>query len=74
MYEGTDEMMTALIIAMTATTLVLAAVILTVITGWFPRVAALFARVLELLFWRGADTRRLDPRDRSELMARLWVP
>jgi hypothetical protein len=66
-------MLTALIITTTATTLVLAAVVLTIVTGWFPRLAALAVRSLEFLLWRG-DTPRLDPRERSELMARLWVP
>lgn len=66
-------MLTALIIAATATILILAAVVLTIVTGWFPRLAALAARSLELMLWRG-KTPRLDPRDRSELMARLWVP
>lgn len=66
-------MLTALIIAATATALILAATILMVAKGWFPRLAALAARALALLFWRGGKT-RLDPRDRAELVARLWVP
>lgn len=65
-------MLTALIIALTATALTLAAVILTVLTGWFPRLAALFARGLEAGLSSG-QPRRLDPRDRAEMMARLWI-
>jgi hypothetical protein len=64
--------MTALIIALTATALVLVAVILTVLTGWFPRLAALAARGLEMVAPAG-QPRRLDPRDRAEMIARLWV-
>ena len=42
-------MLTALIIATTATALILTIAVITVLTGWFPR-------------------------DRAELVARLWVP
>jgi len=66
-------MLTALIIALTATTFILAVVILTVLTGWFPRLAALVARGLEMVL-PGGQPRRLDPRERAELIARLWVP
>ncbi len=66
-------MLTALIIAMTATALVLAIAVITVLTGWFPRLAALAARSLESLLCRG-EPPRLSRRDRTEMMARLWVP
>ncbi len=66
-------MLTALIIAATATALILTIAVLTVLTGWFPRLAALAARSLESLLCRG-EPPRLSPRDRAELMARLWVP
>ncbi len=66
-------MLTALIIALTATTFILAVVILTVLTGWFPRLAALVARALEIVLLSG-QPRRLDRRERAELAARLWVP
>ena len=66
-------MLTALIITATAVMLTLAAMVLTVLTGWFPRLAALAARCLEILF-RRADRESLTPRDRAELIARLWVP
>ncbi len=66
-------MLTALIIASTATALTLTIAVLTVLTGWFPRLAALAARSLESLLCRG-EPPRLSPRDRAELMARLWVP
>jgi hypothetical protein len=65
-------MLTALIIALTATAFMLVAVI-TVLAGWFPRLAALAARGLEMLLPAG-QPRRLDPRERAELIARLWVP
>ena len=65
-------MLTALIIALTATTFVLAVVILTVLTGWFPRLVALAARGLEMVLPSG-QPRRLDPRDRAEMVARLWI-
>lgn len=65
-------MVTALIIALTATAFVLAVAVLTVTAGWFPRLAALTARGLETLHPSG-QPRRLDPRDRAEMMARLWV-
>jgi hypothetical protein len=64
--------MTALIIALAATAFILAAVTLTVLTGWFPRLAALAARGLEGVLPSGRP-RRLDPRDRAEMMARLWI-
>jgi hypothetical protein len=64
--------MTALIMALAATALILAAVILTVLTGWFPRLAAVAARGLEAVL-RGGQPRRLDPRDRAEMAARLWI-
>jgi hypothetical protein len=65
-------MLTALIIALTATTFILAVVILTVLTGWFPRLAALVARGLEMVL-PGGQPRRLDPRERAEIAARLWI-
>jgi hypothetical protein len=64
--------MTALIMALAATALILATVILTVLTGWFPRLAALAARGLEAVL-HGGQPRRLDPRDRAEMAARLWI-
>ena len=66
-------MLTALIIVTTATALVLAIGVITVLTGWFPRPAALAALSLEPLLHRG-EPLRLDPRDRAGLSARLWVP
>ncbi len=66
-------MLTALIIATTATALILTIAVLTVLTGWFPRLAALAARSLESLLCRG-EPPQLNPRDRAELIARLWVP
>ena len=65
-------MVTALIIALAATAFMLAAVILTVLAGWFPRLAALAARGLEMLL-PGGQPRRLDPRERAEMVARLWI-
>ena len=66
-------MLAALIIAAIAATLTLAAVVLTVVTGWFPRLTALGVRLLELLLCP-SEAPRLTQRDRSELIARLWVP
>jgi hypothetical protein len=65
-------MVTALIIAMAATAFMLAAVILTVLAGWFPRLAAVAARGLEMVLPSG-QPRRLDPRERAEMVARLWI-
>ncbi len=65
-------MVTALIIALTVTAFMLAAVILTVLAGWFPRLAALAARGLEMVL-PGGQPRRLDPRERAEMVARLWI-
>jgi hypothetical protein len=65
-------MVTALIIALAATAFMLAAVILTVLAGWFPRLAALAARGLEMVL-PGGQPRRLDPRERAEMVARLWI-
>ncbi len=65
-------MVTALIIALTVTAFILAAVILTVLAGWFPRLAALAARGLEMVL-PGGQPRRLDPRERAEMVARLWI-
>ena len=66
-------MLTALIITATATALVLAAIVLTVLTGWFPRLAAIGARSLAALMWP-SEPRKLSRRERYELLARLWVP
>ncbi|HLB26217.1 MAG TPA: hypothetical protein VJN32_01090 [Dehalococcoidia bacterium] len=66
-------MLTALIITATATALVLAAVALAVLTGWFPRLAAIAARALAATIWPGQPT-KLSRRERYELIARLWVP
>jgi hypothetical protein len=66
-------MLTALIIATTATTLILTIAVITVLTGWFPRLAALAVHSLESLLC-GGEPPRLSPRDRDELIARLWVP
>jgi hypothetical protein len=65
-------MVTALIIALAATAFMLAAVILTVLAGWFPRLAAVAARGLEMVL-PGGPPRRLDPRERAEMVARLWI-
>ncbi len=65
-------MVTALIIALAATAFMLAAVILTVLAGWFPRLAAVAARGLEMVL-PGGQPRRLDPRERAEMVARLWI-
>jgi len=66
-------MLTALIITATATALVLAAIVLAVLTGWFPRLAAIAARSLAALIWP-SQPRRLSRRERYELIGRLWVP
>ena len=66
-------MLTALIIATTATTLILTITVITVLTGWFPRLAALAAHSLDSLLC-GGEPLRLSQRDRAELIARLWVP
>ena len=65
-------MVTALIIALAATAFMLAAVILTVLAGWFPRLAALAARGLKMVLPSGQPL-RLDPRERAEMAARLWI-
>ena len=65
-------MVTALIIALAATAFMLAAVILTILAGWFPRLAAVAARGLEMVL-PGGQPRRLDPRERAEMVARLWI-
>ena len=66
-------MLTALIITATATALVLAAIVLAIVTGWFPRLAAIIARILATLLWP-SEPRKLSRRERYELLARLWVP
>ena len=66
-------MLTALIVVTTATALVLAIAVITVLTGWFPRPAALAALSLESLLHRG-DPLPLDPRDRAQPIARPLVP
>ncbi len=66
-------MLTALIIATTVTALIMTIAVITVLTGWFPRLAALAIHSLESLF-RSGEPPRLSPRDRAELVARLWVP
>ncbi|MEE8385063.1 MAG: hypothetical protein V3S01_04025 [Dehalococcoidia bacterium] len=65
-------MLTALIIATTVTALILTMAVITVLIGWFPRLAALAVHSLESLLCGGEP--RLSPRDRAELVARLWVP
>ena len=65
-------MLTALIIATTATALILTIAVLTALTGWLPRPAVLAAGGLESLPYRGEPL--LSPHDRAELIARLWVP
>ncbi len=66
-------MLGALITTATATALTLAATVPTVLTGCLRRFTALFGRGLEASLRHGG-TPRLSPRDRSELVARLWVP
>lgn len=66
-------MLTALITATTLAVLLLVTALIVVLTGWFPRLAALTARAIDLLPRHGGSP-RLDPRERSELLARLWVP
>ena len=66
-------MLAALITATTTAILLLAAALVVVLTGWFPHLAAFTARAIDLIPWYG-EPQRLDPRERSELLARLWVP
>jgi hypothetical protein len=66
-------MLAALIIATAATALLVAVMVFLIVTGWFPRLSALLVRGIESVL-RPSDTRRLNRRDRSELVARLWVP
>ncbi len=66
-------MLTVLIITATATALVLATIVLAVVTGWFPRLAAIAARGLATVLWPSEPT-KLSRRERYELIARLWVP
>ena len=66
-------MLGALITTAIAAALTLTATVLTVVSGWLRRLTALSVRGLELSL-RGGGTPRLSPRERSELVARLWVP
>ena len=66
-------MLTALIIATTATALILTFAVITALTGGFPPLAALAAHSLKSLLG-GGEPLRLSPQDRAELVARLWVP
>lgn len=65
-------MVTALDIALAATAFILATVIVMVLAGCFPRLAAMAARGLEAVFPSG-QPRRLDLRERAEMTARLWI-
>ena len=66
-------MITGLIILTIATGLVLTAGLMVILTGWFSRLAALSYHTVDSQSLRG-ETTRLDARERSELLARLWVP
>ena len=66
-------MLTALIITATAAALVLAAIVLSVLTGWVPRLAAIGGRRVAAVL-RGGGPTKLSRRERYELIARLWVP
>ncbi len=44
-----------------------------VLSGWFPRLAALAANGLDRLFSMG-EAKPLTPQERAEIIARLWVP
>lgn len=44
-----------------------------VLSGWFPRLAALAANGLDRLFSMG-EAKPLTPQERAEINARLWVP
>lgn len=44
-----------------------------VLSGWFPRLAALAANGLDRLFSMG-QPQPLTPQERAEIVARLWVP
>jgi len=65
-------MMRALDITLAATAFILATVIVMVLAGWFPRLAALAARGLKAVFPSG-QPRLLDLRERAEMTARLWI-
>ncbi len=44
-----------------------------VLSGWFPRLAALAANGLDRLLSMG-EAKPLTPQERAEIIARLWVP
>ncbi len=64
-------MQTTLITAAVAGLVLVVGITALVLSGWFPRLAALAANGLERLFSTGEP---LTPRERAEIVARLWVP
>ena len=45
-----------------------------VLSGWQPRLAGRAVYVIESIMETGSQLSKLSPRDRAELVARLWVP
>ena len=66
-------MQTTLITAAVAGLVLVVGITALVLSGWFPRLAALAARGLECLLSMG-EPQPLTPKDRAEIVARLWVP
>ena len=66
--------METLLIVLAAVATAAAVSLVLVLSGWLPRLAGRAVYVVECLLEANNQRSELSARDRSELVARLWVP
>ena len=66
--------METLLIVLAALAVSAVALVLSVLSGWLPRLAGRALYVVECLTGANSQKSKLSARDRAELVARLWVP
>ena len=66
--------METLFVALAALAAVVAVSALLVLSGWLPRLSGRAVYVIECLLEAGSSRSKLSPRERAEIVGRLWVP
>ncbi|HEU4759422.1 MAG TPA: hypothetical protein VFT91_05500 [Dehalococcoidia bacterium] len=63
-----------LLIALAALGAAVTVAALLVLSGWLPRLSGRAVYVIECLLEAGSSRSKLSPRERAEIVGRLWVP
>jgi len=66
--------METLFIALAALAAAVAVSALLVLSGWLPRLSGRTVYVMECLLEARSSRSKLSPRERAEIVGRLWVP